>query len=98
MIARPAVLNSRRAALARPLTRQGRAVGIVSPFGRNPEIAMSKTSRPAAAPRLDVVQPSPQRAHEMPYAPAVRIVGACDLMFISGATASPLYHRHPHVE
>ena len=32
----------------------------------------------------------------MPYAPAIHIVGACDLMFISGATASPLYHHHPH--
>src|SRR5437879_2140341 len=54
------------------------------------------TSRSAV--RLDMVQPSPQRAHEMPYAPAVRIVGACDLMFISGATPSPLYHKHPHVD
>ena len=34
----------------------------------------------------------------MPYAPAVHIVGACDLMFLSGATPSPLYHKHPHVE
>src|SRR5437879_13239035 len=54
------------------------------------------TSRSAV--RLDMVQPSPQRAHQMPYAPAVRIVGACDLMFISGATPSPLYHKHPHIE
>ena len=34
----------------------------------------------------------------MPYAPAVHIVGACDLMFLSGATSSPLYHKHPHVD
>lgn len=34
----------------------------------------------------------------MPYAPAVRIVGACDLMFVSGVTPSPLYHFHPHVD
>ena len=34
----------------------------------------------------------------MPYAPAVHIVGACDLMFLSGATPSPLYHKHPHVD
>ena len=27
---------------------------------------------------------------------AIKIVGACDLMFLSGATASPLYHNHPH--
>ena len=25
----------------------------------------------------------------MPYAPAIKIVGGCDLMFLSGATASP---------
>ena len=59
---------------------------------------MAATTKPASAVRLDVVQPSPQRAHEMPYAPAVRIVGACDLMFVSGATPSPLYHQHPHVD
>jgi enamine deaminase RidA (YjgF/YER057c/UK114 family) len=45
---------------------------------------------------LEAVHPKPEEAHKMPYAPAVKIVGACDLMFISGATASPLYHDHPH--
>ena len=45
---------------------------------------------------LQAVHPIPEEAHKMPYAPAVRIVGACDLMFISGATASRLYHHHPH--
>ena len=34
----------------------------------------------------------------MPYAPAVTITGAADLMFVSGATPSPLYHDHPHIE
>ena len=47
---------------------------------------------------LQPVHPKPEEAAHMPYAPAVRIVGACDLMFISGATPSPLYHRHPHVD
>ena len=47
---------------------------------------------------LEPVHTKPEEAAHMPYAPAVRIVGACDLMFISGATPSPLYHRHPHVE
>ena len=28
----------------------------------------------------------------------MHIVGACDLMFLSGATSSPLYHKHPHVD
>jgi enamine deaminase RidA (YjgF/YER057c/UK114 family) len=51
-----------------------------------------------AAHRLELVQPKPEDAHRMPYAPAVKIVGACDLMFVSGATPSPLYHDHPHVE
>jgi 2-iminobutanoate/2-iminopropanoate deaminase len=46
---------------------------------------------------LAAIHPKPEEAEHMPYAPAVRIVGACNLMFISGATSSPLYHRHPHV-
>lgn len=33
----------------------------------------------------------------MPYAPAVEVFGFGGLLFIAGATASPLYHRHPHV-
>lgn len=45
---------------------------------------------------LELVQPDPAQAHRMPYAPAVHIVGAADLMFVSGATPSPLYHDHPH--
>lgn len=50
------------------------------------------------APVLKVIQPEPDKAHMMPYAPAVHIVGACNLMYISGATASPLYHNHPHID
>ena len=57
---------------------------------------MNKPEKPRTTFRLDTVQPKPEEAHRMPYAPAVRIVGACDLMFISGATPSPLYHDHPH--
>lgn len=48
--------------------------------------------------RLEPVHPDPSQAHKMPYAPAIRIVGACDLMFLSGATSSPLYHHHPHLD
>ena len=48
--------------------------------------------------KLEPVHPKPEQAHTMPYAPAVHIVGACDLMFLSGATPSPLYHKHPHVD
>jgi 2-iminobutanoate/2-iminopropanoate deaminase len=34
--------------------------------------------------------------HFMPYAPVVRVRAGGDLVFISGATALPLYHDHPH--
>ena len=57
---------------------------------------MNKPADPRATYALEAVHPKPEEAHRMPYAPAVRIVGACDLMFISGATPSPLYHDHPH--
>ena len=33
----------------------------------------------------------------MPYAPAIRVERPSALLFISGATCSPLYHAHPHV-
>ena len=45
---------------------------------------------------LEVIHPSPEEAYKMPYAPAVAIHGACDLMFLSGCTPSDLYHHHPH--
>ncbi|MBD2773909.1 RidA family protein [Iningainema tapete] len=32
----------------------------------------------------------------MPYAPLIRVKHTGDLLFISGATALPLYHEHPH--
>jgi 2-iminobutanoate/2-iminopropanoate deaminase len=43
------------------------------------------------------VHPRPERAAEMPYAPAIEVTGASQILFLSGATASPLYHQHPHV-
>jgi 2-iminobutanoate/2-iminopropanoate deaminase len=46
---------------------------------------------------LEPVHPDPAQAAKMPYAPAVRVSGECDLIFLSGATASQLYHHHPHV-
>lgn len=46
---------------------------------------------------ITTIQPQPDQEQHMPYAPAVFVRGAADIMFISGATASPLYHRHPHV-
>ena len=59
---------------------------------------MNISPKPARSFKLEPVHPKPEQAHTMPYAPAVHIVGACDLMFLSGATPSPLYHKHPHVE
>ena len=46
---------------------------------------------------ISEVHPKPEEAENMPYAPAVHVSGACELLFIAGATASPLYHQHPHV-
>lgn len=43
------------------------------------------------------VHPDTSRAADMPYAPAVRGAAGAGMVFISGATAVPLYHRHPHV-
>ena len=61
---------------------------------------MTTKTEARATYRLEPVQPDEALNAKkfMPYAPAVHIVGACDLMFISGATASPLYHQHPHVD
>lgn len=47
---------------------------------------------------VEEVHPLPDRADEMPYAPAIEVTGAGRILFISGATASPLYHQHPHVK
>ena len=48
-------------------------------------------------PQLAEIQTEPDRRADMPYAPAIRVTGGGDLLFISGATPSPLYHKHPHV-
>jgi enamine deaminase RidA (YjgF/YER057c/UK114 family) len=47
---------------------------------------------------IEEVHPDPDRAAEMPYAPAIEVTGASQIVFLSGATASPLYHQHPHVK
>lgn len=48
--------------------------------------------------KIEAVHPDPAQAHTMPYAPAIRVSGGGEMLFISGATASPLYHKHPHVD
>lgn len=60
------------------------------------------TRRPAFAtspsnPNLKEIQTIPERKVDMPYAPAIRVESPCGLLFISGSTPSPLYHKHPHV-
>ncbi len=47
-------------------------------------------------PSLGEIQTRPERVKDMPYAPAIRVEAPGDLLFISGATPSPLYHKHPH--
>jgi 2-aminomuconate deaminase len=48
--------------------------------------------------RIKEIQTEPERVKDMPYAPAIRLEGVGDVLYISGATASPLYHKHPHEE
>jgi enamine deaminase RidA (YjgF/YER057c/UK114 family) len=47
-------------------------------------------------PSIGQIQTIPERVCDMPYAPAIRIEAPGDMLFISGATPSPLYHKHPH--
>lgn len=47
--------------------------------------------------KIESVQPQSDREKTMPYAPAVSVQTPAEFIFISGATASPLYHQHPHV-
>src|SRR3984885_4256408 len=48
-------------------------------------------------PNIQEIQTEPERRVDMPYAPAMRGESPCGLLFISGATPSPLYHKDPHV-
>ena len=57
---------------------------------------MASTER-SAADAIGAVHPRPDEERFMPYAPAVRVDGPADILFLSGSTSSPLYHRHPHV-
>ena len=59
---------------------------------RKPAFQASPTN-----PNIQEIQTEPDRRPDMPYAPAIRVESPCGLLFISGATPSPLYHKHPHV-
>ncbi len=48
-------------------------------------------------PGIEEIQTVPERAPEMPYAPAIRVRNAGAMLFISGSTPETLYHAHPHV-
>lgn len=48
-------------------------------------------------PSIGEIHTEPDRVADMPYAPAIRIESPGDLLYISGATSSPLYHKHPHI-
>lgn len=43
------------------------------------------------------IQPEPEKASWLPFAPAIEVTTPGTLIFLSGATAIPLYHQHPHV-
>src|ERR1700733_13157180 len=58
---------------------------------RKPAFQASPTN-----PNIKEIQTVPERRPDMPYAPAIRVESPCGLLFISGATPSPLYHKHPH--
>jgi 2-iminobutanoate/2-iminopropanoate deaminase/2-aminomuconate deaminase len=47
--------------------------------------------------RIAEVHPKPEQAQYMPYAPAISVEGPVETLYLSGSTASPLYHQHPHV-
>ncbi len=47
--------------------------------------------------KIEPIHPDPSQADKLPYSPAIRVQGGADMLFISGSTALPLYHAHPHV-
>ena len=53
--------------------------------------------RSPSNPGLGEIHTEPERDSDMPYAPAIRVESPGDLLYISGSTDSPLYHKHPHV-
>ena len=45
---------------------------------------------------MEVIQPE-KSEHFMPFAPGIKIRAGTDMLYLSGCTALPLYHAHPHV-
>jgi 2-iminobutanoate/2-iminopropanoate deaminase len=46
-------------------------------------------------PIIEPIHPRPPQ-HAMPFVPGIRVRNAGSLLFVSGAMANPLYHKHPH--
>ena len=46
---------------------------------------------------IEPIHPDPSQSAMMPYSPSIRVQGGADMLFVSGSTALPLYHSHPHV-
>jgi enamine deaminase RidA (YjgF/YER057c/UK114 family) len=46
-------------------------------------------------PSLEPIHPRPPQL-AMPFVPGLVVRNAGALLFVSGATANPLYHKHPH--
>jgi 2-iminobutanoate/2-iminopropanoate deaminase/2-aminomuconate deaminase len=44
------------------------------------------------------IQSNAARANELQYPPGISVSNTDTLFFMSGATAIPLYHMHPHIE
>ena len=44
------------------------------------------------------VHSNPARASELQYPPGISVSSTDTLFFMSGATAIPLYHMHPHID
>ncbi|WP_349902279.1 RidA family protein [Parafrigoribacterium humi] len=44
------------------------------------------------------VHSDPSRASELQYPPGISVSNTDTLFFMSGATAIPLYHMHPHID
>jgi enamine deaminase RidA (YjgF/YER057c/UK114 family) len=47
--------------------------------------------------RIEPIHPKPPSPeHAMPFVPGLKVTNCSSLLFVSGATANPLYHKHPH--
>lgn len=57
---------------------------------------LSNANDELAVPGIEPVHTQPEKAEELPYSPGIAVSGDMEIIFLAGATASPLYHKHPH--